>query len=90
MGYKCPYGSALLYPLGKFLAVLLLGCRVVLFLIKKFFFNVYSFFEIQRQSMSRGGVEREGDTESEAGFSLSAVSTQANVGLELTNCAIMP
>ena len=29
----CPYASALLYPLGKFLAVLLLGHRVVLFLI---------------------------------------------------------
>ena len=29
----CPYASALLYPLGRFLAVLLLGHRVVLFLI---------------------------------------------------------
>ena len=28
----CPYESALLYPLDKFLVVLLLGCRVVLFL----------------------------------------------------------
>ena len=33
LGYKCPYASVLLYPLGKFLAVLLLGHRVVLFLI---------------------------------------------------------
>ena len=33
MGYKCPYASALLYPLGKFLAVLLLVHRVGLFLI---------------------------------------------------------
>ena len=33
IGYKCPYASVLLYPLGKFLAVLLLGNRVGLFLI---------------------------------------------------------
>ena len=32
------------------------------------------------------GREREGDTESEAGSRLLAVSTEPNVGLKLTNC----
>ena len=39
--------------------------------------------------MSRGGAEREGDTESETGSRFQAVSTELNVGLELTNCEIM-
>ena len=33
--------------------------------------------------MSRGGAEREGDAESEAGSRLLAVSTEPGVGLEL-------
>ena len=39
--------------------------------------------------MSRGGAERDGDTESEAGSRLRAVSTEPDVGLELTNREIM-
>ena len=39
--------------------------------------------------MIGGGAEREGDTESEAGSRLWAVSTEPNVGLELTNHEIM-
>ena len=46
--------------------------------------------------MSWGGAEREGDTESEAGLGLQApgsrlraVSTEPDVGLELTNGEIM-
>ena len=39
--------------------------------------------------MSRAGAEREGDTESEAGSRLRAVSTEPDVELELTNCEIM-
>ena len=39
--------------------------------------------------MSRGGAEREGDMESEAGSRLWAVSTEPDTGLELTNCEIM-
>ena len=35
--------------------------------------------------MSRGGTEREGDTESEAGSRLRAVSTEPNAGLEPTD-----
>ena len=41
---------------------------------KKIFFNVYLFLR-ERQSRSGGGAEREGDTESEAGYRLWAVST---------------
>ena len=43
----------------------------------------------ERQSSSRGGAETEGDTESQAGSRLRAVSTEPDVGLEPTNCEIM-
>ena len=46
-------------------------------------------FICERQSMSRGGAERQGDTESEAGFRLCADSTEPDAGLELMNCEIM-
>ena len=36
-----------------------------------------------------GGAEREGDTESEAGSRLRAVSTEPDAGLELMDCEIM-
>ena len=39
--------------------------------------------------MSGLGAEREGDTESEVGSRLQTVSTEPNVGLELTSCEIM-
>ena len=39
--------------------------------------------------MSGGGAEREGDTESEAGSRLRAVSTEPDAGLELMNHEIM-
>ena len=39
--------------------------------------------------MSGGGAKREGDTESEAGSRLWAVSTERDGGLKLTNCKIM-
>ena len=42
-------------------------------------------FETERQSMSRGGAEREEDTESEAGSRLWAVSPELDAGLELTD-----
>ena len=42
-------------------------------------------FERERQSMSRGGAEGEGDTEPEAGSRLRAVSTEPDTGLEPTN-----
>ena len=43
----------------------------------------------ERQSISMGGAERGGDTESEAGSRLRAVSTEPNAGLEPTNHEIM-
>ena len=39
--------------------------------------------------MNGGGSEREGDTESEAGFRLWAVGTEPDAGLELTDHEIM-
>ena len=39
--------------------------------------------------MNGGGAEREGDTESETGSRLRAVSTEPDVGLELTSCEII-
>ena len=54
------------------------------------FFNVYLFLrDSERQSASRGGAEREGDAESEAGSRLRTVSTEPDAGLDLTNCEIM-
>ena len=38
-----------------------------------------------RLSLSGGEAEKEGDTESEAGSSLGAVSTEPNAGFELRN-----
>ena len=45
--------------------------------------------ERERQSTSRGGAEREGDTESQAGSRLRAVSTEPDTGPELTNHEIV-
>ena len=39
--------------------------------------------------MNRGGAEREGDTESEAGSRLRAVSTEPDAGLELMDREIV-
>ena len=55
-----------------------------------YFFNVYLLGrETERQSASRGGAERKGHTESEAGSRLRAVSTEPDAGLELMSCEIM-
>ena len=39
--------------------------------------------------MNGGGAVREGDAQSKAGARLQAVSTETDVGLELTECEIM-
>ena len=39
--------------------------------------------------MSRGGAEREGDAESEAGSGLRVVRTEPDAGLELTNGGVV-
>ena len=54
------------------------------------FFYIYLFLRDRvRQSMSRGGAEREGDTESETGSRLRAISTEPDAGLELTDREIV-
>ena len=45
--------------------------------------------ERERQSMCRGGAEREGDTESETGSRLRAISPEPNMGLELPDHEIV-
>ena len=47
------------------------------------------FWERDRQSVSRGGAEREGDAESETGSRLWAGSTEPDAGLKLMNPEIM-
>ena len=54
-----------------------------------FFLTFIYFWERDRQSVSGGGAEIKGDTESEAGSRLWAVSTAPDVGLEITDCKIM-
>ena len=46
-------------------------------------------FETERQSMNRGGAEGEGDTESETGSRLRAVSTEPDAEPELTDREIL-
>ena len=53
------------------------------------FFKCLFIFERQRQSVIGGGAEGEGDTESEAGSRLRAVSTEPDAELELTHCEVM-
>ena len=50
---------------------------------------MFIYFLRDRQSVSRAGAEREGNTESEAGSRLWAVSTEPDAGLKLTNREIM-
>ena len=52
------------------------------------FFKCLFIFDRERQSVSRGGSEREGDTESKAGSRLWAVSTDPDMGLKPTNLKI--
>ena len=53
-----------------------------------FFLNLYLFLR-ERDSASREGTEREGDTESETGFRLCTVSIEPDVGLEPMNSQFM-
>ena len=62
----------------------LLSSSFYLFIFLNFFFNVY-FWDRERQSMNGGGAEREGDTESETGSRLRAISPEPDAGLKLTD-----
>ena len=61
-------------------------------MIANFYFCFFVFclfiFERDIQSMSRGGTEREGDTESKVGSRLRAVGTEPDAGLEPLECEI--
>ena len=52
------------------------------------FFNVYLILRERKHERGRSR-ETEGDTESEAGSRLRAVSTESDMGLKLINCKIM-
>ena len=54
-----------------------------------FFFNVYLFLGQRETEHDWGGAEREGDTEYETSSRLWAVSTEPDVGLELTDREIV-
>ena len=54
------------------------------------FLNVYLFLiEKQKTAWMGGGAKREGDTESEAGSRLWAVSTEPDTGPKLTDCEVI-
>ena len=53
------------------------------------FFKSLFLRERERMRMSRGGAEREGDTESEADSRLRAGNTEPDMGLKPTNREIM-
>ena len=59
---------------------------VCLFVFSTFF--IY-FWDRERQSMNGGGAEREGDTESETGSRLRAISPEPEAGLELADREIV-
>ena len=82
------YKSLILYMIYKYL---LSSCGFFShFLFLNFFFSTFIYFwDRERQSMNGGGSEREGDTESETGSRLRAVSTEPDAGLEPTDCKIM-
>ena len=62
----------------------------MIFTILKFFSTFFIYFwDRERQSMNGGGAEREGDTESETGSRLRAISPEPDTGLELTDREIM-
>ena len=57
----------------------------------KIFFSTFFiyFWDRERQSMNGGGAEREGDTESETGSRLRAISPEPDAGLELRDREIV-
>ena len=64
--------------------------ELLYFMLIKIFFCIYLFLRDRvRQSTSRGGAEREGDTDSKAGSRLWAVSTEPDPGLKPIYCEII-
>ena len=55
-----------------------------------YFFSTFIYFwDRERQRMNGGGAEREGDTESETGSRLRAISPEPDTGLELPDREIV-
>ena len=54
-----------------------------------FFQRLFYFWDRERQSTNGGGAEREGDTESETGSRLRAISPEPDAGLELPDREIV-
>ena len=65
------------------------GCFVQSMHAVFFFFQRLFIFGTERDSMNGGGAEREGDTESETGSRLRAISPEPDAGLELTDREIV-
>ena len=79
-----PPGDNLTYAKGAPGMTVVMSVSVFLFF---FFFSLFHYFEVGRAS--GGGAEREGDTESEAGPRLPAVSADPHAGLRFTNHEFM-
>ena len=54
----------------------------------KVFFSIFN-FEREIETVQAGKEQREGDTESEAGSRLQAVSTEPDTGFKLVNSEVM-
>ena len=75
---------------GSFHAAILNCLWQRLLFLKFIFFNVCLFLRQRETEHERGRVrDREGDTESETGSRLWAVSTEPDAGLELSDCEIV-
>ena len=90
----CPRFPAPRHPPGETDTGVLpsLGSGLFLVLVQPLFLFVFISFSLlifERPSTSRGGAEREGDTESEAASRLRAVPTEPDVGLEPTSSETM-
>ena len=75
------------YLLDRFMLSSKLSSTLGIF--KFFFFNVYLFLGQRETEHEQGGAEREGDTESETGSRLWAISPEPDAGLELTDREIV-
>ena len=75
--------------LGSFRLSVSLRLLFFFFLIFFFFLTFIYFWDRERQCMNGGGAERGGDTESETGSRLRAISPEPDAGLEPTDCEIV-
>ena len=83
-------GKGLLHYLQKLSMPLFFLFPIKSRLFSHLFLLMFYLFLRERESAhtSRGGTKREGDTESEAGSRIQAVSSEPNMGLKPMNCEI--